>query len=85
MTPLTGVHPPEKGDPMAGHVYKVVELVGSSEQSHADAIDNAISRACKTVRNLRWFEVIQSRGEIEQGRIHHYQVTVKAGFTLDDT
>jgi len=69
---------------MADHVYKLVELVGSSPTSHADAIDVAISRAAKTLRNLRWFEVIQMRGEIENGRIQHYQVTLKAGFTLDE-
>ncbi|HUB16217.1 MAG TPA: dodecin [Acetobacteraceae bacterium] len=69
---------------MTDHVYKVVELVGSSQTSHADAIENAIARAAQTLRNLRWFEVIQSRGEIEGGRIQHYQVTLKAGFTLED-
>jgi flavin-binding protein dodecin len=69
---------------MTDHVYKVVELVGSSPQSHADAIEIAISRAARTLRNLRWFEVVQMRGEIENGRVQHYQVTVKAGFTLDD-
>ena len=69
---------------MADHVYKVVELVGSSPSSHADAIETAIARAAKTVRNLRWFEVVQTRGEIENGRIQHYQVTLKAGFTLDE-
>jgi hypothetical protein len=69
---------------MAGHVYKVVELVGSSPTSHADAIEVAVSRAATTLRNLRWFEVVQMRGEIENGRIQHYQVTLKAGFTLDD-
>ncbi len=69
---------------MTDHVYKVVELVGSSESSHAAAIENAIARAGKSLRNLRWFEVTQMRGEIEQGRIQHYQVTLKAGFTLDD-
>ena len=69
---------------MADHVYKVVELVGSSPISHAEAIENAIARAGKTLRNLRWFEVIQSRGEIEGGRIRHHQVTLKAGFTLDE-
>ena len=69
---------------MAEHVYKVVELVGSSPKSHADAIEIAISRASQTLRKLRWFEVVQMRGEIENGRIQHYQVTLKAGFTLED-
>jgi flavin-binding protein dodecin len=69
---------------MADHVHKVVELVGSSPTSHADAIDVAISRAAKTLPNLRWFEVVQMRGEIEAGQIRHYQVTLKAGYTLDD-
>lgn len=70
---------------MADHVYKVVELVGSSPSSHAAAIENAITRAGRSLHNLRWFEVTQMRGEIEQGRIKHYQVTLKAGFTLDET
>lgn len=69
---------------MTDHVYKVVELVGSSETSHAAAIENAITRAARTLRHLRWFEVVQMRGEVENGRIQHYQVTLKAGFTLDD-
>lgn len=69
---------------MVDHVYKVVELVGSSTDGYEHAIQNAIARAGKTVRNLRWFEVVQMRGEIEQGRIHYYQVTLKAGFTLED-
>ncbi len=69
---------------MSDHVYKIVELVGSSSTSHADAIETAIARAAKTLRHLRWFEVVQMRGEIEDGRIQYYQVTLKAGFTLDD-
>jgi hypothetical protein len=69
---------------MTDHVYKVVELVGSSPTSHADAIEVAISRAARTLRKLRWFEVVQMRGEIESGRIQHYQVTLKAGFTLEE-
>jgi flavin-binding protein dodecin len=69
---------------MTGHTYRVIELAGSSEISHADAIENAISRASKTTRNLRWFEVIQQRGEIEDGEVRHYQVTMKVGFTLED-
>ena len=70
---------------MSEHVYRIVEIVGSSEISHADAIENAISRASRTLRNLRWFEVSQMRGEIEEGEIRHYQVTMKVGFTLEDT
>jgi len=69
---------------MTDHTYRVIELAGSSELSHADAIGNAIARAAKTTRNLRWFEVTQMRGEIEQGEVRHFQVTMKVGFTLDD-
>jgi flavin-binding protein dodecin len=68
---------------MAYHTYRIIELAGSSEISHADAIESAIARASKTLRNLRWFEVVQMRGEIEDGKIRHYQVTMKVGFTLD--
>lgn len=69
---------------MTDHTYRVIEIAGSSEISHADAIENAIARASKTTRNLRWFEVIQQRGEIEDGEVQHYQVTMKVGFTLED-
>jgi flavin-binding protein dodecin len=69
---------------MTDHTYRIIELAGSSEISHADAIENAIARASKTMRNLRWFEVTQMRGEIEGGQIQHYQVTMKVGFTLED-
>jgi flavin-binding protein dodecin len=73
-----------EGANMADHVYRIIELAGSSEVSHADAIENAIARASKTMRNVRWFEVTQMRGEIEGGQIQHYQVTMKVGFTLED-
>ncbi|MBE7158292.1 MAG: dodecin domain-containing protein [Rhodospirillales bacterium] len=69
---------------MADHVYRMIEIAGSSEISHADAIENAISRAAKSMRHPRWFEVTQLRGEIEEGEIRHYQVTMKVGFTLED-
>jgi len=69
---------------MTDHIYRVIEIAGSSEISHADAIENAIARAAKTTRHLRWFEVIQLRGEIEGGEIRHYQATMKLGFTLED-
>lgn len=69
---------------MSDHVYKVIELVGSSPASVEDAIQNAIGRASKTLKNLRWFEVVQTRGHIDEGRVHHYQVVLKVGFTLED-
>ncbi|WP_046865118.1 dodecin [Microvirga massiliensis] len=68
---------------MDDHVYKVVELVGSSTDSIEDAIRTAIKRADQTLRNLRWFEVIQTRGHVENGEVRHFQVVLKAGFTLE--
>jgi flavin-binding protein dodecin len=68
---------------MDDHVYKVVELVGSSKDSIEDAIQTAIKRSHRTVRNLRWFEVVQTRGHVENGEVSHYQVVLKAGFTLE--
>ena len=65
------------------HVYKVIELVGTSDKSVEDAIQTAIARASKTLKHLRWFEAVQVRGHIEDGRVGHYQVTLKVGFTLD--
>ena len=67
------------------HVYKVIDIVGSSETSIEDAIAVAVERASQTLKNLRWFEVVQTRGHIEGGRVQHYQVMLKVGFTLDDT
>ena len=66
------------------HIYKILELVGSSEDSIESAIQNAISRASKTIRAMKWFEVVQTRGHIENGSVRHYQVTLRVGFTLDD-
>jgi flavin-binding protein dodecin len=66
------------------HVYKVVELVGSSPDSIEDAIKSAIARAHQTLRSLRWFEVVETRGHIQDGEVHHYQVKLKVGFTLED-
>ena len=68
---------------MDDHVYKVVELVGSSTSSIEDAIQTAIRRASQSLRNLRWFEVVQTRGRVENGEVRHYQVVLKAGFTLE--
>jgi flavin-binding protein dodecin len=66
------------------HVYKVVELVGSSPTSIEDAINSAVTRASETLRNLRWFEILQTRGQIEDGKIQHFQVTLRVGFTLEE-
>ena len=66
------------------HVYKITELTGSSPKSMEDAVAQAVGRASKTLRNLRWFEVTETRGHIEEGKIDHWQVTLKIGFTLED-
>lgn len=69
---------------MTDHVYKKVELVGSSKTSIEDAIQNAIGRASKSLNNLDWFEVTETRGHIVDGTVGHYQVTLKAGFRIED-
>jgi flavin-binding protein dodecin len=68
---------------MQDHIYKVVELVGSSAESSDDAIRQAITKASVTLRNLRWFQVVETRGHIEDGKVAHFQVTLKAGFQLE--
>ena len=68
---------------MTEHIYKVLELVGSSTTSIEDAIQCAISRAGETVRHIRWFQVTETRGVVEEGRVAHYQVSLKVGFTLE--
>ena len=68
---------------MSDHVYKVVEIVGSSSTSIEDAIQRAIARASQTIREIRWFEVVATRGNVEGGKVAHYQVTLRIGFTLD--
>ena len=67
---------------MSDHIYKIVELVGSSPASIEDAIQGAIARASSTLDNIRWFEVVETRGHVVDGRVDHYQVTIKVGFTL---
>ncbi len=67
---------------MSDHVYKIIEIVGSSSAGIEDAIERAISRASSTVEDIRWFEVKETRGHVENGRIAHYQVTLQVGFTL---
>ena len=69
---------------MSDHVYKLIELTGSSAKSFDDAVQNAIGKASKTMRNMQWFQVLETRGHIQEGRIAHWQVTVKIGFTLED-
>jgi flavin-binding protein dodecin len=69
---------------MANHVYKSIELTGSSPTGSDDAIRTAIARASNSVRNIKWFQVVETRGSVEDGKVAHWQVTLKAGFTLDD-
>ncbi|RBP47066.1 dodecin [Arenicella xantha] len=69
---------------MSDHVYKKAEIVGSSKTSLEDAIENAIARASKTIKHLDWFEVTETRGHIKDGKVGHYQVTLKVGFRLED-
>jgi flavin-binding protein dodecin len=68
---------------MSEHVYKSIELTGSSKESVEDAIKNALKKASQTIHNMRWFEVLETRGYIEDSEISYYQVTMKLGFTVD--
>lgn len=69
---------------MTDHTYRLVEIVGTSETGVTEAIDSGIARASKTLDHLDWFEVVQIRGHLAEGRVAHYQVTLKVGFTLRD-
>ena len=69
---------------MSDHVYKTIELVGSSTSSTDDAVRRALTRASKTVRGMRWFQVTETRGDIENSQVAHWQVSLKVGFTLED-
>ena len=69
---------------MNEHVYKLIELTGTSATSLEEAVNNALARAAKTVRNMRWFEVLETRGAVKDGRVDLWQVTVKVGFTLEE-
>jgi dodecin len=69
---------------MPDHVYRIIQIAGSSEKSIEDAIQNAVARASRTLRQVGWFEVVETRGHVEDGTVAHYQVTLKVGFTLDD-
>lgn len=67
------------------HTYKKIEIVGSSRTSIEDAIGNALEQAAKSIKLLEWFEVVETRGHIENGKVGHYQVTLKVGFRLSDS
>ena len=69
---------------MDDHTYRVIELVGTSETSIAEAVRAAVARAHKTIRNLRWFEIVRTSGHIENGEVRHFQVTLKVGFTMEE-
>jgi len=69
---------------MKDPVYKIIELTGTSTVSIEDAVGKAIQRARKTIKSLRWFQVIETRGNIEKGKLHHWQVTVKIGFAVNE-
>jgi hypothetical protein len=69
---------------MSAHTYKVIELVGSSAIGTDDAIQSAIANASLTVKHLNWFEVVETRGHIVDGKVAHYQVTLKVGFRIED-
>lgn len=68
---------------MKDNIYKTIELTGTSSSSIEDAISRAVKRAGKTLKNLCWFQVVETRGNITKGRIHHWQVTIKVGFALE--
>jgi flavin-binding protein dodecin len=68
---------------MDDHIYRVIEIVGSSQYGIEDAIRSAVDRANATIRNLRWFEVARTSGQIEDGKVKHFQVTLKVGFTME--
>ncbi|RPI73101.1 MAG: dodecin domain-containing protein [Ignavibacteriales bacterium] len=69
---------------MSDHTYKIMDLVGSSPNSIEEAVKNAIEKASKTVRNMRWLQIIETRGHIDNQKVAHWQVVIKVGFTLED-
>ena len=68
---------------MSCHTYKIMELTGSAPESIEQAVENAVNKASESIHNMRWFEVSETRGHIENGKVAHWQVTIKVGFTLD--
>jgi flavin-binding protein dodecin len=75
---------PERNSGMPDHIYKHIELTGSSKTSSDDAIRAALERASKTLHGMKWFEVVETRGHIEDAQVAHWQVTIRVGFTLDE-
>lgn len=73
----------DAGSAATSHVYQIARMVGSSETSIQDAIEVAVARAASTLRQMRWFKVVDTTGHIADGRVHHYQVTLDIGFTLE--
>ena len=69
---------------MSDHTYKKIELTGTSATSIEEAVGNALAKASETIRNMRWFEIVETRGHIHDGKVGHWQVTVKVGFTLEE-
>ena len=69
---------------MSNHVYKMLELTGSSTTTIEDAVQRAIAKASESVRNIHWFQVVETRGHVNEGKVAHWQVTIKAGFTIED-
>ena len=69
---------------MSDHTYKLVELAGSSSTSIDDAVQSAIGRASKTLRNIHWFQIVETRGTVSDGKVDHWQVMLKVGFTLEE-
>ena len=69
---------------MEDHAYKLIELTGTSTKSIEDAVQKAIKRAHKTVKNLSWFQIVETRGNIDKGKIQHWQVSIKVGFSVED-
>ena len=68
---------------MSGHVYKLIEITGTSTTGSDDAVQRAIAKASESVHNIQWFEIVESRGHVQDGKVAHWQVTLKIGFTLD--
>ena len=81
---MCGIISSADNERMPDHVYKKIEIVGSSPKGYEEAVQNALLRATKTIRNMRWFEITETRGNIDEGKIDEWQVTLKIGFTLDE-